>query len=58
LDLGSNLSSSGTIPAGFKDSASAAMAQIIPYRARFLASLERSGHTPLCNFVSFVLDES
>src|ERR1700730_6427925 len=29
LDLGSNLSSSGTIPAGFKESASAAMAQII-----------------------------
>src|SRR5579872_5630077 len=30
FDLGSHLSSSGTIPAGFKDSASAAMAEIIP----------------------------
>src|SRR6202795_4462498 len=30
LDLGSNLSSSGTIPAGFIESASAAMVQIIP----------------------------
>src|SRR5271169_6755805 len=30
LDLGSNLSSSGTIPAGFKASASAGMAPIIP----------------------------
>src|ERR1700688_2247667 len=35
LDLGSNLSSSGTIPAGFKESASAGMAQIIPYPAGF-----------------------
>jgi hypothetical protein len=30
LDLGSNLNSSGTIPAGFKESASAGMAPIIP----------------------------
>ena len=30
LDLGSNLNSSGTIPAGFKESASAGMRPIIP----------------------------
>jgi hypothetical protein len=30
LDFGSNLNSSGTIPAGFKESASAGMAPIIP----------------------------
>src|SRR5580692_3845134 len=30
LDLGSNLSSSGTIPAGFKESASAGMAGLYP----------------------------
>src|SRR6202789_2980092 len=35
LDLGSNLSSSGTIPAGFRESASAGMAGIIPYWAGF-----------------------
>src|SRR5277367_1920565 len=35
FDLGSNLSSSGTIPAGFKDSASAGMAEIIPQHVKF-----------------------
>src|ERR1700687_5556044 len=35
LDLGSNLNSSGTIPAGFKESASAGMRPIIPYPAGF-----------------------
>jgi hypothetical protein len=35
LDLGSNLNSSGTIPAGFKESASAAMAEIIPQWTQF-----------------------
>jgi len=35
LDLGSNLNSSGTIPAGFSESASAGMAQIIPYGLEF-----------------------
>jgi hypothetical protein len=34
FDLGSNLSSSGTIPAGFNESASAGMAQIIPQGMR------------------------
>src|SRR5580704_7250152 len=35
LDLGSNFISSGTIPAGFKESASAGMTEIIPQWAQF-----------------------